>query len=95
VKPLICSGYRSGAEGIRTPDLRRAKSESNYRSRSPLFKKCCKIGDLCLGAFVLIRRCSRGLVYYWCKRASTQYQCAFASISHFCIDVRAKNMHDT
>jgi hypothetical protein len=30
--------FRSGAEGIRTPDLRRAKSEHYYRGCSSLFK---------------------------------------------------------
>jgi len=33
--------FRGGAEGIRTPDLRRAKSEHYYRRRSPLFRNTC------------------------------------------------------
>ena len=34
--------FQSGAEGIRTPDLPRAKSGHYYRRRSPLFKNTCK-----------------------------------------------------
>ena len=34
--------FSSGAEGLRTPDLRRAKSGLYYRRRSPLFKNTCK-----------------------------------------------------
>ena len=33
---------RSGAEGIRTPDLRRAKSDPKCRGCSLLFKNSCK-----------------------------------------------------
>jgi hypothetical protein len=40
----------SGAEGIRTPDLRRAKSKPHYRGSSLLFKNTCKIVDLPLEA---------------------------------------------
>jgi hypothetical protein len=32
----------SGAEGIRTPDLRRAKADSYCRDCSPVFKNPCK-----------------------------------------------------
>src|SRR5215211_3998520 len=32
----------SGAEGIRTPDLRRAKAERRFRGRSPSFEKPLK-----------------------------------------------------
>ena len=60
--------FQSGAEWTRTPGLRRAKSGLRYRGRSVLFKIACKIEYLPLGAFVSVRRCSRGLVYYWCKR---------------------------
>jgi hypothetical protein len=58
----------SGAEGIRTPDLRRAKSGPYRRGRSPLFRNTCKVADFSVAHFVIVRRCSRGLVYYWCKR---------------------------
>ncbi len=34
--------FRSGAEGIRTPDLRRAKADSYCRDCSPVFKNPCK-----------------------------------------------------
>jgi hypothetical protein len=34
VKPLICRGYRSGAEGIRTRDLRRAKAHRHILARA-------------------------------------------------------------
>ena len=59
---------QSGAEGSRTPDLRRAKSRYYYRPRSPLFKIACKIALLPLAAFACVRRRSCGLVYYWCKQ---------------------------
>ena len=62
--------FRSGAEGNRTPDLRRAKSDAECRRRSPLFRNSCKTKYLPLGAFVSVRRCSRGLVYYWCTGAT-------------------------
>jgi hypothetical protein len=57
---------RSGAEGIRTPDLRRAKSDPRYRHCSLVFKNTCKIADLILEVFVGVRSRSPGLVYYWC-----------------------------
>ena len=59
---------RSGADGIRTHALRRAKSEPYRRGRSPLFRNTCKLADFSVAHFVIVRRCSRGLVYYWCKR---------------------------
>ena len=62
----LCS--QSGAEGIRTPDLRRAKSEPYCRGCSLLFKNTCKSAELPLEAFVGVRRRSRGLVYYWCTQ---------------------------
>src|SRR5215208_6909582 len=60
--------FRSGAEGIRTPDLRRAKAESHHRSRSRLFKNTCKTANSRLCSFAVVRSRSRGLVYYWCSR---------------------------
>jgi hypothetical protein len=62
---------RSGAEGSRTPDLRRAKSGPYCRGSSPLFKNACKIALLSLAAFASVRCYSCGLVCYWCKRAVT------------------------
>src|SRR5215204_6460665 len=38
----VGKGYRSGAEGNRTPDLRRAKSGHYYRRCSWLFKNSAK-----------------------------------------------------
>jgi hypothetical protein len=63
------SRSQSGAEGIRTPDLRRAKSDPYRRGCSLVFRNTCKIGYWPLKAFVSVRRCSRGLVYYWCTGA--------------------------
>ncbi len=57
----------SGAEGSRTPDLRRAKSKAYYHGYSPLFKITYKIECLPLEAFATVRHCLCGLVYYWCK----------------------------
>jgi len=57
-----------GLLGIRTPDLRRAKSGPYYRGRSPLFKNTCKSTYSSITHFLVVRRCSRGLVYYWCKK---------------------------
>src|SRR5215213_6593820 len=65
---LQIAAFSSGAEGIRTPDLRRAKSDPQCRACSSLFKNTCKIALLHLAAFASIRCCSCGLVYYWCKR---------------------------
>jgi hypothetical protein len=39
---LEIEDFDSGAEGIRTPDLRRAKSGTYYRGCSLLFKIACK-----------------------------------------------------
>jgi len=64
------STFYSGAEGNRTPDLRRAKSDPKHRSCSLTFKIACKTALLPLEVFVSVRCCSRGLVYYWCRRTS-------------------------
>jgi hypothetical protein len=61
------ANFSGWSRGGRTPALRLAKSKPLYRSRSPLFKITCKISYLPLEAFVPVRCCSRGLVYYWCK----------------------------
>ncbi len=71
----------SGAEGIRTPDLRRAKSGAYRRRSSPLFRNTCKSADFSVAHFVLVRRCSYGLVYYWCKWVSAQHLTHLALIS--------------
>jgi hypothetical protein len=55
--------FLSGAEGIRTSDLRRAKSEHYYHACSLLFKITCKIALLPLATFASVRGCSHGLVY--------------------------------
>src|SRR5215207_1164267 len=64
------STFYSGAEGNRTPDLRLAKSDPKHRSCSLTFKIACKTALLPLEVFVSVRCCSRGLVYYWCRRTS-------------------------
>jgi hypothetical protein len=38
----------------------------DFRSCSPLSRNACKIALLSLAAFTSVRRCSCGLVYYWC-----------------------------
>jgi len=68
--PVGFSQSLSGAEGIRTPNLRRAKSGPYYRGRSPLFKNTFKTTCLPLEAFVFVRRRWRALVYYWCNRCT-------------------------
>jgi hypothetical protein len=42
---LQISDFWSGAEGIRTPDLRRAKAERRFRGHSPSFEKPLKKPD--------------------------------------------------
>ena len=66
--------FRSGAEGIRTPDLRRAKSGYYHRGCSPVFGNTCKIASLLLEAFVGVRVRSPRLGYYWCKWITAQHQ---------------------
>jgi hypothetical protein len=73
---------RSGVEGIRTPDLRCAKSDRKRRGCSPPFENSRKMALLHLEAFVSIRRCSCGLVYYWCIWLSAQRQALMKSPSN-------------
>jgi hypothetical protein len=56
----------SGRCWVRTSDLCRVKSDPLSRGSSLTFRNTCKIAYLPLEAFVSVRRCSRGLVYYWC-----------------------------
>jgi hypothetical protein len=69
--------FRSGAEGSRTPDLRRAKSRYYCRACSSLFKNTCKFEYSPLEAFMGVRRCSCGLVYYWCTQTLTQHRSCY------------------
>ena len=58
--------FPSGRCWVRTSDLCRVKSDPGCRSCSPLFRNACKIALLSLPVFTSVRRCSCGLVYYWC-----------------------------
>src|SRR5215204_2738667 len=77
---LQIATFFSGAEGIRTPDLRRAKSDLHCRGCSQAVRNACKTADLPLGAFISVRRCSPRLVYYWCKRTSGRSHSALQAI---------------
>jgi hypothetical protein len=57
------ASFESGAEGSRTPELRRAKLGYYHRSCSPLFKNTCKTESLALVLAVPVRGRSCGLVY--------------------------------
>ena len=66
--PCKLAIFSSGAGGIRTPDLRRAKSGHYRRRRSSLFRKSCKTAYSLYKRLAIFHRRSRGLVYHWCKR---------------------------
>ena len=57
---------KSGAEGIRTPDLRRAKADSYCYGCSLLFKNSCKQAYSILCIVVSVRRCLSGLLHGCC-----------------------------
>ncbi len=53
--------FASGAEGIRTPDLRRVKAKRRRRGRSPVFRYGSKSGDPLPRLVADVRRRSPGL----------------------------------
>ena len=65
--PAFCRAFPSGRCWVRTSDLCRVKSRYCYLGGSPLFRNARKSADSSLAHVVGVRRCSRGLVYYWCK----------------------------
>jgi hypothetical protein len=61
--------FWSGRCWFRTSDLCRVNAKRWRRGRSPTFGNTRKTADFSAAHVAIVRRCSRGLVYYWCKQA--------------------------
>ena len=66
VKPLMCRGYRSGAEGIRTPDLRRAKAARYFAGAFWRLQNSCKSRFSCEEVLLKLSGHLLGLLHGCC-----------------------------